>query len=136
MIETRTYDDAGRVLTVEVDSTGAAQGWFFMPCSSSVTINEYDSEGRLKSSTRKAAPDCGCSEESQARRFSTQTYDYDADGNQRIESVDYLTDTPNDTITVDGAELHVGHFVETRTAGCASIEAQIGASTDAKCQVH
>ena len=129
--ETRSYDDAGRLASVEIHMLPQSNA-SHMPCAWVITTTQYDAQGRLSSTERKPSAGHDCSE---GVPYLTNRYSYAADGGIRIEPIDYGTDTPNDTLTIDGQEHWVGHDIEMRTAGCQQIGAQIGAEPDPGCKL-
>jgi hypothetical protein len=117
-VELYTYDAAGRVATVQTDRNTVSphSRW----CASVLATNEYDAAGRLRQSIIKATPNHGCDER---LPYWTQNYTYAADGSVTIESISYDTDVTNDTVVIDGKATPVSRSVQTRSAGCAAIDA-------------
>ena len=127
-VETRTYDDGGRLARVDVAPlTPPSNPTLCLP---SVTLYDYDADGRVASIRE------WCGVEPTGAPGVITTYEYVADGSTRIESLDFaINDTPNDTIRIDGgAPQQVTHYIETQSAACSAITAAEGAPPDLRCR--
>src|SRR5262249_13662550 len=118
--ETRAYDPAGRLARVDV--TSAQSSVDRAACGALTMVNSYDEQGRLVE-TRQW---CGGKMGPDPDRLTTISYG--ADGSQRKESFDFVTDVVNDVVPAsDGRERSASHLVLTRSPDCAVIDAAIGA---------
>jgi hypothetical protein len=123
-VVTLSYDAAGQVTTHETELNTPSP---FSACTAgTVTSYEYDAAGRTTRSTQRCRVNG-------ARPIWVETHTYAADGSELIESFNYASDLVNDTMTIDGEEVRFAHTKESRTAGCALIEAAIAAQADAAC---
>jgi len=124
--ETRTYTTAGRLETSKV-TAGSTVTW---PCASSFTRRTYDDLGRvLEKRTWCGADDSGDA-------AGVTLYQYQPDGSQTIESMDFLSDTPNDVIVTPSGSRTLNHWIMTRSSGCAAMDAAIGAPDGPECRVR
>lgn len=109
-VEDREYDVAGRLTHSEVVGEGKKR----------VRVIDYDDKGRVVRSTETFSGE---------REFHAGSivieHDYLADGSERV-------DIENETSDVLGEQ----HSVQTRTAACLAIDAEVGSRPDARCRVQ
>jgi hypothetical protein len=131
-VELYTYDAAGRVATIQTDRSAVSTP-VRSRCASVLTTNEYDAAGRLRQSIVKATPNRGCDER---LPYWSQSFTYAADGSVTIDSINYDDDVTNDTIVIDGKATPVSRSVQTRSAGCAAIDALTTPNVGNACSVR
>jgi hypothetical protein len=124
--ETRTYDASGRLETVKVAASSTTP-W---PCASWFMRQMYDDLGRLLEKRTW----CGADDSGDADQVTL--YRYQPDGSQAVEYMDFLSDTPNDSIETPNGTRSLTHWIMTRSSGCAAIDAAIGAPAGPECRVR
>jgi hypothetical protein len=123
-VETRSYDASGRlaIRQVEYETPIGRQ----TPCQRRDTVFEYDAKGRVASSTTR----CHASEGAPSL---VEVHTFAADDSETIERFDYENDVVNDSTLIAGELVRFSHSKESRSAGCAVIEAEITAKPDLAC---
>ncbi len=113
-VETLTYDAADRLIRSEKRASDA------FPCPAYISLLSYDAEGRV------TVERAWCQENTTGQPHFVRNTSYLADGSQRIESLDFINDTPNDVIVdEDGIQRSVTHWIQTRSATCATLDSFI-----------
>ena len=113
--EIRSYDDNGRVSRVEVTAAGSGYA-----CVHSVQTSTYDDQGRVLLFSLS----CTETTTSNGRGLQTNTHSYRADGSERIDFYDGVTDI-----------LGQSQSIVERSPGCGVIDAAIGSPPDNRCRV-
>lgn len=120
-IEQRDYDEAGRLSiqsfsSVNPDTPTAST-------QSSVTTHRYDEQGRLHAIERDGDGPAALPVDGQpdVQMF----WSYVGDGSWSVETLDFTSQSPNDTVERDGASVAARRTIETWSAGCAALEATI-----------
>ena len=127
VVELRSYDDKDRIARVETTST--EQNPFI--CPDTIRLTTYDQMGRI------VAANTWCGRTTTGNVARSTTYVYGADGAVTVDSLDFTTDVPNDTIPDgDGGSRSAGHSIESRSAACAEIEIATKRMRDNRCWVR
>lgn len=124
--EVRAFDAGGRLSRIDV-TTADTMGIYW--CGSNITLNTLDDTGRVTEMRRWCGTDV-----TGDPTFRTIT-SYGSDGGQRVESFDFFNDTPNDVVMTSHGQQPVTHWIRTRSAGCARLDAAIGAPAGLGCRV-
>jgi len=131
--EHRDYDASGRlsVQLVELLNPSAPSGAVDSADSSSI-VHRYDEQGRCIAIEQDGGGPAALPADGQP---DVQTsWSYADDGSWQIETVDFLSDTPNDSVERDGTRVDAQRQTESWSAGCAAVQASIPVPTGSACR--
>jgi hypothetical protein len=108
--EIRSYGDDDHLKQLELrSSTGSSCGGIY-------ERQTFDEQGRVLS-----LDGWTCTSPSEGPADFSLTYSYKEDGAVEVDLLDFVNDTPNDEVVVDGNKVSATTYHETRTKECAEI---------------
>ena len=127
--EHRDYDESGR-LGAQLFGPMAPDAAVDLASPSSITTHRYDDQGRPLAVEQDGGGPGALPVDGEPDIQALWSYD---DGGWQIESIDFTSDTPNDSIERNGTMVSALHRSEAWSAGCAALQSSMPLPTGNAC---